>query len=95
MTQILDREITLADMAQFEFGIPCSGVTHPASPLHDSGDAKFWIRSVCPDCFDSITRAVCARYAEAMTLNPEMKMYCVKCKWEGVAGDSVVVLGSI
>jgi hypothetical protein len=95
MTQILDREISLADMADFEFGIPCSGITHPSMPYHDNGDAKFWVKSVCPDCQDTITRAVCAKFAECMILYPQIAMYCIKCDWVGVAGDSVTILGSI
>lgn len=82
-------------MADFEFAIPCSGASHPTSPLHDNGDAKFWIRTICPDCRDSITRPVCAQYAECMLLYPNIEVYCVKCQWLGISGDAVTILGSI
>lgn len=95
MTQILDREISLADMAEFEFAIKCSGTSHPTSPYHDNGDAKFWLRTICPDCRDTNTRPVCAKFAETILLYPEIEVFCVKCDWLGVAGEAVTVLGAI
>lgn len=90
---------SLADMAEFEFSIPCSGGGHyePGNEQHDGGPAKYWIRSICPGegCDYEGVRAVCEGFVYHLRTHPQFLVYCRRCFWTGPAGEVHAVVSGI